>query len=89
MGESDRDEDIPGGGDDDSPEIDDDNVLSSESEPVETELVRVIDFTGKPPFKRKLKEVPIVDAASLEIEDAEASESKSPLRRKAGFKRHR
>lgn len=64
-------------------------ALEVESEPVETELVRVIDFTGKPPFKRKLKEVPIVDAASLEIVDAEETESKSPLRRKAGFKRHR
>ena len=43
--------------------------LEHEREQMKTELNRVIEFFCKPPFTRKVKEVSIVDAASLEIKD--------------------
>lgn len=63
-------------------------ALEVEAEPVETEVVRVIQFKGKPPFRRVLKEVPVVDAASLELEEVDEEESKGPRRNSWG-KRHR
>lgn len=54
---------------------------------VETEVVWQTDFSGRPPFSRKQVELPVVDAASMELVEEESKITS--FRGRPPFNRHR
>jgi hypothetical protein len=53
--------------------------MEIEDVPMETVSMRVTDFRGKPPFRRTIQEVPVIDISSLE-EVQESSRKAGPRR---------